>query len=165
MFSYFHTPLLALTPLQRGHLTKVGQGSTLAGTGVALLGPSVPSHRQGTPPLCPSSLWLGKETPHVSTGGPHLPSLLIFPFISVPLLRRSLSFACCLRPALPFPQPPPPSWLPRPVLATPSQPSRPATPQNPLSRLGPSVLTLACQLALRSESKSKAVCCEKMEKW
>lgn len=106
-----------------------------------------------------------KRPPHLSTGGPHLPSLFIFPFISIPLLRCSLSFACCLRPALPFPQPPPPSWLPGPVLATPSPPSRPATPQSPLSHLGPSVLTLACQLALRSESKSKAVCCEKMEKW
>lgn len=139
-------------------------GLTLAGTGGVRLDRAVPSSRQSILPLFLSSLWSGNETPRVSTCCPHLPSLFIFLFISV-LLCHSLSFSYFLCTALPFPQPPQPSGLPCRIPATRPPPPHAAPPQTPFYCLGPFVLTVVCQLGLHFESKSKAVCCEKMEKW
>lgn len=109
-----------LFPFSRGvSPSPMDQGSALAGTGGAPLGMAVSSCRQVILPLSVSSLWLGNETPHVSTRCPHLSLLFIFPFISIPLLCHYLSFAYCLGATLPFPQPPQLSCLPCRVLATP----------------------------------------------
>lgn len=138
------------------------QGSALAGTGGAPLGPAVPSCRQVILPLSISSLWLGNGTPHGLR-----PPFLAFHF---PLYFHASSLPLaliCLLPVHNAALASASSTLPSP-LRTPSHPLSPpcpAPPQSPLSCLRPFVLTVVGQLGLHFESKSEAVCGEKMEKW
>lgn len=161
-----HPILLNLIPLQQGHLTKpsMDQGSALAGRGGAPLGLDVHSGRQVLLPLSISSLWQENETPRAPRAAPS------FPFFSFsPLFQSLFSVIVCHVPT-PHAQGCPSLSLFNPPVSPlesqpPPPPSRPVPPQSPFSCLEPFVLTVVCQLGLHFESKSKTVCCEKMEKW
>lgn len=142
------------------------QGSTLAGTEeLSLARLFLPAGRASC--LSPSPpFWLGNGHPDSPRTAPTFPRFS-FPTLFPPLFSALLSHlprACAQRcPSLSLLNPPVSRGCR--VLATPSPSPWPAPPQSPLSSLGPFVLTVVCQLGLHFESKSKAVCCEKMEKW